>query len=64
MDDNLLKAIELQIEEWHIASQMSKERIKNLTPYHEGFRNGQIEALERVLYLIKLGEVNNGNIGN
>ena len=59
MENDLLQAIEAQVEEWHIASQMSKERIKNLSPYHEGFRNGQIEALERVLSLIKLGEVNN-----
>ena len=60
MDDNLLKTIDLQIEEWHIATQMSKERIKNLTPYHEGFRNGEICAYERILALIKLGKVNNG----
>ena len=57
MENDLLKAIEVQVEEWHIASQRSKETIKNLTPYHEGFRNGQIEALERVLSLFKLGEV-------
>ena len=57
MENELLKAIEVQVEEWHIASQMSKERIKNLNPYNEGFRNGQIEALERVLSLFKLGEV-------
>ena len=57
MENELLKAIEVQVEEWHIAAQSSKERIKNLNPYHEGFRNGQIEALERVLSLFKLGEV-------
>lgn len=57
MENELLKAIEVQVEEWHIAAQMSKERIKNLNPYNEGFRNGQIEALERVLSIIKLGDV-------
>ena len=57
MESDLLKAIEVQVEEWHIAAQSSKERIKNLNPYNEGFRNGQIEALERVLSLFKLGEV-------
>ena len=61
METDLLKAIEAQVEEWHIASQMSKERIKNLSPYHEGFRNGEINAWEKVLALIKLGEVNNGD---
>lgn len=60
MENDLLKAVEAQVEEWHIAAQMSKERIKNLTPYHEGFRNGEICAYERILALIKLGKVNNG----
>ena len=57
MENELLKAIEVQVEEWHIAAQSSKERIKCRDSYHEGFRNGQIEALERVLSLFKLGEV-------
>lgn len=57
MENDLLKAIEVQVEEWHIAAQMNKERFKNQNPYNEGFRNGQIEALERVLSLFKLGEV-------
>lgn len=60
MDNELLKAIEAQVEEWHIAAQMNKERIIRISPYHEGFRNGQIEAFEKVLSLIKLGVANNG----
>ena len=55
-----MKAIELQIEEWHITAQMRKERIKILEPYKDGFRNGEINAWEKVLALIKLGEVNDG----
>lgn len=60
MENDLLKAIELQIEEWHITAQMNKERFKNLPPYKDGFQNGEIYTLERVLYLIKLGVANNG----
>ena len=60
MENDLLKAIEVQVEEWHIAAQSSKERIIRVSPYNEGFRNGLIEAYEKVLSLIKLGEVNNG----
>lgn len=58
MEKDLLKAIEVQIEEWHILLQ----KFKDVTPkmqdqYYEGFRNGQISAYEKVLALIKLGEV-------
>ena len=59
MENDLLKAIEFQIEEWHIAAQMNKERIIRISPYNEGFRNGLIEAYGKVLSLIKLGDVNN-----
>ena len=60
MENDLLKAIEEQVEVWHIEAQKSKEIRKSLLPYAEGFRNGEIYAYERILALIKLGEVNNG----
>lgn len=56
-NNDLLKAIEEQIEVWHIEAQTNKERIIRISPYNEGYRNGQIEAFERVLSLFKLGEV-------
>lgn len=60
MENDLLKAVEAQVEEWHMGAQRSKERITYRSSYYEGFRNGEINAWEKVLALIKLGEVNNG----